>query len=102
MKLLNFNLSEKFPNNYCVLKNGTFLLISKILSDKEILAKKFTQSTNLIKQSIDNNKVNIKIAKNLSTEINTFLIKDIQSKVMVFDIGNSHILMPLLHTSETI
>ena len=80
VKLLGFELGEKFPNNNCMLKDGTFFQINEIISDKQITGKNFLQISNLIKQNINSNKVNIKIAKILSS-----------------DISDSYILMPLLY-----
>lgn len=88
------------PNNCCILKNNTYVIISGIgkLNEKPvIIGRKFQNIKNLENYPIESAEINICIVHNLSKNEELFDIDKIKSKACIFMHEDVFYAMKLLH-----
>lgn len=100
----NCYFSDKSPNNYCFVFNGTMMEIVGFSrsNDKFIIGRKVLQLDNFFTVPIESSKIGILFGFNASSDIEeAFSMSQIKCKMMSLPFENGKVFISILHSLQT-
>lgn len=96
-----FTFTNKLPNNVCLLKNGDYLLINKIVENDEITIKGTTLKCidAFFQEPVNSLQLGIQICM-IEENFVTHTVQDIICKGMMLPFLDKWVVMPLIHAND--
>lgn len=98
ISVLTGYFSNQTPDNICLLKNGVYVKIIKILSEEIFMGKTFKNPQNFFNYPINSMDINICFVEAIYFEEDIFKFDSIRSKIVKLPYNNGFVLIPEIHS----